>query len=111
VTSSPSLFRYLDAIRQRPGMYTGADSHDWSGHLDRIEMLVAGYLQAVMVHGVRDRGMDVYCGFSEYLGRRFGWNVQGGPIRTIRRESGSDDEAWEMFWRLLSEFRDQEGAG
>jgi len=86
-------------------MYTGVDSADRGAQLDRIELLIAGYTQAVMFHGVRDSGVDAYSGFGEYLERRFGWNVQAGPIRTIRRETESDDAAWETFWRLLAAFR------
>jgi hypothetical protein len=92
-------------------MYTGVESSDWSAHLDRVEMLMAGYSQAIVMHGVRDSGVDIYAGFSEYLRRRFGWNVQSGPIRTIRRESESEDVAWETFWRALLEFRESVGAG
>lgn len=110
-SSSHSLFQYLDAIHARPGMYTGVDSADRGAQLDRIELLIGGYMQAVLVHSVRDPGVDKYCGFSEYLERRFGWNLQFGPIRTIRRESASDDLAWESFWQLLSDFRSAGAAG
>jgi hypothetical protein len=109
-SSSHSLFQYLDAIHARPGMYTGVDSTDRGAQLDRMELLIHGYMQAVLVHRVRDLGVDRYGGFSDYLERRFGWNLQFGPIRAIRRESGSDELAWDRFWALLSDLRG-EGAG
>jgi hypothetical protein len=74
-------------------MYTGVDSFDRTAQLDRVELLIAGYKQAVMFHGVQDPGVDAYSGFGEYLARRFGWDVQAGPIRAIRRETESDDAA------------------
>ena len=42
---------------------------------------------------------------------KFGWSLREGAIRTIRRESSSDEVAWETFWRLLWELRDSRGAG
>ena len=58
-----------------------------------------------------DPGVDLWSKFRPYLERRFGWNMSEGPIRTIRRESPSDEAAWETFWRLLWELRDSKGTG
>jgi hypothetical protein len=106
-----SLLNFLRVIQLRPGMYTGAAVGDYGAHFDRLEMLICGYQHAVMVHGVHDSGVDLYAEFSSYLESKFGWNLREGLIATIRRESSSDEVAWETFWRLLWELRDSRGAG
>jgi hypothetical protein len=106
-----SLLDFLRVIQLRPGMYTGAAAGDYGAHFDRLEMLISGYRQAVMVHGVQDEGTDLYAEFPHYVASKFGWNLREGLIATIRRESSSDATAWETFWRLLWELRDSHGAG
>jgi hypothetical protein len=107
----PSLLDFLRAIQLRPGMYTGAAAGDFGAHFDRLEMVISGYQQAVIVHGVQDVGVDLYAEFAAYLENRFGWNLRESAIRKIRRESPSDEVAWDTFWRLLWELRDSRGAG
>jgi hypothetical protein len=105
-----SLLNLLPLIQLRPGMYTGAAAGDYSAHLDRLEMLIAGYLQAVVTHDIRDEGVELYLELGPYLESKFGWTMSQSAIRTIRRESASDQAAWEAFWNLLWELRDSRGA-
>jgi hypothetical protein len=62
-----SLLSFLHAVHRRPGMYTGADAGNYGAHMDRLEMLISGYIQAVLVHGIQDPGVDLYAEFAPCL--------------------------------------------
>jgi len=85
-------------------MYLGAGSTEYGPLLDRLEAWINGYREAVFRHSIEDAGLDAFSRFSDYLGRQGWWDVKEGAIRTIRRKSPSDEEAWATFWRLWSEF-------
>jgi hypothetical protein len=106
----PSLLPLLAAVRSRPGMYLGVPSTEYGMLLDRLEAWINGYREAVFRHSMDDPGLDAFSRFSEYLGRQQWWDVKEGAIRTVRRESASDEEAWATFWRLWSEFLTSESA-
>jgi hypothetical protein len=106
----PSLLPLLEAVRGRPGMYLGVPSTEYGMLLDRLEAWINGYREAVFRHSMEDAGLDAFARFRDYLGRQQWWNVSDGVIRTIRRESPSDEEAWATFWRLWSEFLASEDA-
>ncbi len=102
---NPSLFGVLAAIQQRPGMYVGGSDADYATQLDRLDMLIQGYLIALRSHQIEDDGAAAYRAFPDYLAKRFGWSMSQGPIRAIRHATPSDREAWDLFWKLLDDYR------
>ena len=105
---SKSFFEVMALIEKRPGMYVGYGERERDKQLQGLEMLVAGYDLAVNHHGIRDAGLDAFARFPEYLRDRFGWSMSCGPIVAIRNVSTSPEDAWDLFWRLLWEFRDNQ---
>jgi hypothetical protein len=103
--------KWLDLVQMRPGMYLGVSAPYFGALFERLEGMIVGYTLAVQAHDVPDAGVDLYSSFHSYLERGFGWNLSEGPIRTIRRESSSDSEAWDAYWRLLADFRKGAGTG
>src|SRR5262249_1044875 len=106
---SISLLNLLNLVQKSPAMYVGAMDSAGGVQLDRLEVLIAGFLFAGAWDGLDDPGVDLYNDFSPYLERRFAWNLNRGPIRAIRDAARSDAEAWDNFWRLLWEFKDANG--
>ena len=109
--SRPSLLTWLDMIQARPGMYLGAHPPHYGAMLDRLESWIVGYSEAIRTHQIRDPGIELYWSFWQFLEKRLGRSMEQGTIPTIRLISGSDAEAWETYWRLLTEFRTSAGAG
>jgi hypothetical protein len=101
-----SMYDVLELVRARPSMYVGWDDSQYDRRLAGLEMLIAGYSLAVYHHGLKDSGWEEYASFPSYLQERFGWSMSCGPIVAIRDAAASDREAWDLFWRLLQEFRD-----
>jgi hypothetical protein len=97
---------WLDMIRARPGMYLGAGPPHFGAMLDRLDTWIVGYGEAVRAHQVQDPGLELYGSFWQFLERRIERNMSEGTIPTIRLISMNDAEAWETYWRLLTEFRD-----
>jgi hypothetical protein len=110
VTPPPSLVPLLAAVRERPGRFLGTPETEFGVLLERLDAFIIGYREAVFRHSLEDAGLDAFSRFKDYLGRQQWWDVSEGVIRTIRRESPSDQEAWAMFWRLWSEFLASESA-
>jgi hypothetical protein len=102
--TASKFLSFLSKVHQRPGMYVGGMDADYATQLDRLEMLIHGYLIALRSHQIEDVGAAAYGAFPEYLRSRFGWSMSQGPIRAIRRACPSDREAWELFWSLLADF-------
>jgi hypothetical protein len=111
VGASPaSLLQRLDLIRMRPGMYLGANAPNHGVMLDRLDTWIVGYSEAIRVHQIRDPGVELYESFWQFLEKRLDRSMEKGTIQTIRMLSVTDAEAWEMYWRLLAEFRASVGA-
>jgi len=99
------VFDLLDQIKQRPGMYVGSSDSQRGEQLRNLELLLHGYSMALGCHQIREPVSDFPREFSHYLRGRFGWSTACGPAAAVRDASDTDDEAWEMFWRLVAEFR------
>jgi hypothetical protein len=106
----PSLVPLLEAVQKRPGVFLGSPSTDFGLLLERLDAFIIGYREAIFRHSIDDAGIDAFSRFKDYLGRQQWWDVTEGVLRTIRRESPSDEEAWTTFWRLWSEFLTAENA-
>src|SRR5204863_2422201 len=91
--SSASLLPRLDLIRLRPGLYLGVVPPHFGAMLDRLDTWIVGYSEAVMAHGIRDPGLDLYSSFWQFLEERLGRGMSEGTIPTIRLLSINDAEA------------------
>jgi len=98
------VFDLLEKIKERPGMYVGSTDGQRDEQLRNLEMLLNGYSLALRGHRIQERVSDFPREFMNYLHGRFGWSTACGPVAAIREAAGQDDE-WEMFWRLVAEFR------
>jgi hypothetical protein len=100
-----SVFELLDDIKKRPAMFVGGTDLERGAQLRELEVLLIGYGLAVQRHGLEEPGKDFVRRFARYLMERHGWSASCGPIAAIRANAGSDDEAWDLFWRLVDEFK------
>ena len=104
-----AIFDLLEEIERRPSMYVGGDASHRVAQLQSLEMLLFGYSLAVRAHNIDEPVKDFPREFAEYLGRKYAWSAACGPIAAILEVAASDTEAWEMFWRLVKEFRASRG--
>jgi hypothetical protein len=100
-----SLFELLNAIRLRPEMYVGGDRSQRGAQLQHLEFLLHGYALAVEVHHLDEGVKDFPREFAEYLQHTYGWSAAAGPVAAIRDATSDDDEAWELFWSLVQDFK------
>jgi hypothetical protein len=86
-------------------MFVGASDVERGEQLRNLEMILNGYALAVHHHHLQEPVTDFPRQFATYLSDRFGWSAAAGPIAAVRDASSNDEEAWNTFWRLVSEFR------
>jgi hypothetical protein len=101
-----SVFNVLKKIEKYPGMYIGYDDEHPGARLSSLEAMLMGYAQALQEHGVSEPGLDFMHTFAEYLRGRYGWSMSCGPIAAIYMAYPDEKQAWQMFWKLVWEFRD-----
>jgi hypothetical protein len=68
----------LSMVEKRPVMYLGVAESERGIQLDRVEMLISGYIWALRLHGLSDPGFDLFETFPAYLEKRCGWTVARG---------------------------------
>lgn len=100
-----SIFEVLEAIEKRPSMYVGASNSERGEQLRNLELLLHGYAIAVDSHGLSEPVQDFPKAFAEYLYKRFEWSASAGPVAAIKDAAKSDEDAWQMFWKLVKDFR------
>lgn len=100
-----TVFELLRAVQQRPAMYLGAEEAGRPQQLRNLEVMLYGYSEALHQHQLEEPGRDFVRGFGEYLRSRFGWSMSVGPVEAVLARAESDEEAWNSFWRLISDYR------
>ncbi|XXX71753.1 hypothetical protein WMF30_29320 [Sorangium sp. So ce134] len=100
-----SVFEVLDEIRKRPGMYVGGDESQRVTQLQNLEHVLYGYSLALRRHRIEERVVDFNREFGAYLWETRGWSASCGPVAAIRDNAKSDMESWELYWKLVDEFR------
>jgi hypothetical protein len=100
-----SAFDLLDEIRKRPMMYVGYDESKRVKQLKALETLMDGYSMALHNHHIQERVSDFNREFAAYLWKTRSWSASCGPVAAICEAAKSDEEAWELFWKLVDEFR------
>lgn len=100
-----SIFDLLDEIRKRPNMYLGYDESKRALQLQTIETLVDGYRLALHYHDIKEPVSDFNREFGSYLWETKGWSASCGPVAAILKAAKSEEEAWELFWQLVNDFR------
>lgn len=101
----PSVFDLLEDIENRPGLFLGWTPADRGEQLRDLEAVLMGYGHAVDRHGVDDPGRNFLQSFGRFLRERYDWTESSGPIASIRAHATSDEEAWQLTWKLIWEFR------
>ncbi|MFP2926779.1 hypothetical protein ACLESO_16585 [Pyxidicoccus sp. 3LG] len=92
-----NVFEWLDEVRLRPSMYFAT--------LRDLEMLLEGYSVATWVHSI-DEGFTLDCRhFNTWLRFRRGWSTACGWADAVTRNSRSEEEAAQMFFALVEEYR------
>jgi len=100
-----SVFELLEEIEKQPGIFLGWSTAERGEQLRDLETLLIGYGHAVERHGIDDAGATFMQSFGVFLRERYGWSAAIGPIGAIRDHATNDSVAWDMFWKLLREFR------
>ena len=100
-----TILDVLEAVRLRPEMYVGLDPSQRGGQLQNIELILHGYAMAAENHSLKEPVSDFPREFGKYLHRKFGWSVECGPVAAIRAVAADDSDAWELFWKLVGEFK------
>jgi hypothetical protein len=102
----PTVFDLLEDIEKRPGIYLGWTPKQRGKQLHSLEGILVGYSHAVNRHGIDEPGRNFCQSFGHFLRMRYGWAEaeELGPIAEIRRRAASDEEAWQMVWKLIRVF-------
>jgi hypothetical protein len=100
-----TVFDLLDEVRKRPTMYVGWDEQHRVRQLQDLECLLSGYTIALRYHSIREPVTDFVREFGEYLHRTRNWSASCGPTAAIVDATANQQEAWDLFWRLVDEFR------
>lgn len=100
-----TIFTLLDEIRRRPSQYVGLDADHRLGQMRNIELLLHGYQYALSAHGIREDVQDFHAAFSRFLEESRGWETACGPTAAIRDAVDDEEQAWNLFWSLVDEFR------
>lgn len=91
---------WIDAIRQRPGMYLGSKS------LTALYHFLGGYELACSLHRIKDErlGLEIPCDFHDWVAYRTHFRESTlGWCRMIVATSPSEEEAFDRFFELLKE--------
>jgi hypothetical protein len=100
-----TVFDLLDEVRKRPGLFVGGDERHRVQQLQDLELLLFGYAMALRYHSIQEPVTDFGREFAEYLNRTRDWSTSCGPTAAVIDATKNEQEAWELFWRLVDEFR------
>lgn len=110
------LYGWLELIEKRPGMYLREPG------FASLESFIAGYDTALIDHRIQDDEQPPFSGFGAFAAARLGrageregamlpgGKLDIGPIHwsTAIRDAAPDDrDAFDLFFKLLREFRGQ----
>lgn len=93
---------FLEKVRSRPGLFFGKKS------LIGLWCFMTGYQQAVYEHEILESDqMDwkLETEFNDWLRKKFCMGNAVNWYYIIKNMTASDEEAWEMFFKLWDEFR------
>ncbi|WP_240359444.1 hypothetical protein [Pyxidicoccus trucidator] len=100
-----SIFDLLEEVRRRPSMYVDGDESQGALRLRSLEQLIHGYSLALRQHGIQESVVDFPRDFGAFLWETREWSASAGIAAAVLRAAGSEEAAWELFWRLVEEFR------
>jgi hypothetical protein len=86
-------------------MFLGWSSAERGAQLRDLEILLMGYGHAIERHGIEEPGRTFLRSFSQFLHERYEWSKSLGPIAAIREHAKDDEQAWQLLWTLIREFR------
>jgi hypothetical protein len=97
-----SIFAVLKLVEVKPEFYLGAQGR--AAQLDALSSLLKGYEIALEQHDVHERGRNFLARFGAFVEKRY--RLDRSPFEVARLVSHSDDEAWDLFFELVWEFRE-----
>lgn len=97
------LFTLLEKVKSKPGMYIGRCS------VYDLFMFLAGYKTAKLEMGVKPSPEELkfYREFQPWLQEKFSISTNNSWAKIIQFYSKDEQEAFERFFELLSEFSQQ----
>lgn len=102
------IFDLLDRIESRPGLYVGGGD-ERGVQLRNLELLLHGYDLALRAHRIDEPGNGFLIALGKYLAAKHAWSMSRGAIAAIRDRAENDDDAWNMFWSLVREYKSSLG--
>jgi hypothetical protein len=97
-----NLYDLLQKIQAKPGMYIG------SPNINDLLMFLCGYQHACEEMGLPETEQEIeFAQFQPWLQARFGVNTSASWARIILLYSSDEADAFNNFFELLAEFRNQ----
>jgi hypothetical protein len=97
-----SIYDILNAIRKRPGLYIAEPS------INRLYAFLVGYTGGLGRVGFGLRDEEDFHRFHDWIARRLGFGGStSGWCNMIRDKSTSEKDAFEQFFVLLDEFKNE----
>ena len=94
------LYSFLMKVKARPGMYVGDPK---SLHI--LETMIHGYHVALLNYEIDEFGSNFNRAFAEFVYRGKGWSMSCGWAVALSEHSRGADQAFDLFFSLLEEFR------
>lgn len=96
----------LEKIRQRPALFLDGDRS-----LKRVRSFMVGYETGAATTARELTDQEQFRLFNHWVASRLGYSsTSRGWCNMILERAGSDEKAYEMFFDLLDEFREQKGS-
>ena len=96
------VFQLLDEIKRRPGIYL-----DGEKSLRRLRSFIVGYDGGLGACGVQLEDAQAMSGFDKWVAHRLGFGGStSGWCNMILSKTESDEKAYERFFELLQEYRE-----
>ena len=101
-----SVFSLLERIEKRPGMYVGGSDQERDEQLRNLQWVLTGI--EIAIAECRPAEGHFQRDFGDFLMEHYDCSANRGPICAIQDLAPNPDEAWDLFWRCVRQFRGQE---
>lgn len=95
---TPTIFDFLDVVRQRPEMYAGS--------IKELESQVHGYYAALDLHHIQENVPSMTDKFSIWLRETTGWSTCSGWGYAFDRRTAVDQDVFQHFFTYVNRYRE-----